>query len=171
MMVNFRAKFGGGSLRSDAGSEFSVETTATARERICRNQGALEIDAMIRKFREASVAGHNINAAIINHVELGWQARAENALTVLMHWVHQAITGLDPFLSYHFRFATEAKHAQGLNVLPAPGYVNLIKSAWILQTLEPDEGALGQELGNGGRALFGALACVGSFNFSFWWDI
>lgn len=167
MIVNFRAKFGGGSLRSDAGSEFSVETTTTARERMYRNRDALEIDAMIRKFREASTAGYSNNAATTSHAELGWQARAESALTVLMHWVHQAITGLDPFLRYHFYFATEAKHAQGLNALPVPGYVNLIKSAWILQTLEPGEGSLGQEMGNEGRALFGALACVGRSCFAF----
>ena len=165
MIVSFRTKFGGGSLKSDAGSEFSIETTATARERMYRNQDALEIDAMIRKFRDISAAGYSTNAATINHVELGWQARAESALKVLMHWVYQAITGLDPFLRYHFYFATEAKHAQGLNVLPVPGYVNLIKSAWILQTLEPGKGSLGQELGNEGRALFGALSCVCRFHF------
>lgn len=139
-------------------SEISVRTTTTTEERIYRNREALDIDAMIEKFQEAAAGGRSAEYTTAP-AQLAWRTRADSALVVLMHWVHQAITGLQPFIQYHSAFPKQAQ-TPGLNVLPVPGYVNLIKSAWILQTLHPEKGALGQELESEGKALYGLIACV-----------
>ncbi|KAF8471760.1 hypothetical protein BDZ91DRAFT_780632 [Kalaharituber pfeilii] len=141
---------------SDAISEYSVTTTTTTRERINRNQSALEIDAMIRKFQETAAGGKSIGytAAVPDPAELSWRSKPESAVLVLMHWVYEARAGLEPFLQFQYH----SPQQETCNRLPVPGYVNLIKSAWLLQTLDPN-GALGTPLGHEGKALFALLAC------------
>jgi len=161
-----RAKFGywGSSSRSDAVSMYSVETSTTTRERIDRNQDALEIDTMIQKFQETAAGTKAVGytAAIPDPAELAWRMKADRALIVLMHWAYRAQIGLEPFLNYHFSFPHQAQtqKAQWLNKLPVPGYVNLIKSIWILTTLDLKRGDLGRDLGDEGKALVASLACV-----------
>lgn len=158
-----RAKFGyWGPSRSDAVSEYSVETSTTTRERIDRNQDALEIDTMVRKFQETAAGTKAVGytAAIPDPAQLAWRTKADKALIVLMHWTYRAKTGLEPFLNYHFSFPQQAQKAQWLNKLPVPGYVDLIKSTWILTTLDLKQGDLAKDLGDEGKALVGSLACV-----------
>ena len=145
-------------------SIYSVETSTTTRERIDRNQDALEIDTMIQKFQETAAGTKAVGytAAIPDPAELAWRMKADRALIVLMHWAYRAQIGLEPFLNYHFSFPHQAQtqKAPWLNKLPVPGYVNLIKSTWILTTLDLKKGDLGRDLGDEGKALVASLACV-----------
>ncbi|RPB25672.1 hypothetical protein L211DRAFT_95725 [Terfezia boudieri ATCC MYA-4762] len=147
---------------------YSVETSTTTRERIDRNQDALEIDTMIQKFQETAAGTKAVGytAAIPDPAELAWRMKADRALIVLMHWAFRAQTGLEPFLNYHFSFPHQAQtqKAQWLNKLPVPGYVNLIKSTWILTTLDLKKGDLGRDLGDEGKALVASLACLSTFS-------
>ena len=150
----------------DAMSEYSVNTTTTTRDRMTRNQSALELDTMIKKFQEAAASGGHggkvggFTAAIPNPAQLAWRIKADSAMSVLMHWVHQASTGLMPFLKYHQCFPQHAGQGGTGNVLPVPGYVNLVKAAWILQTLDIEKGFLGQQFGDEAKTLMGFLTCV-----------